>query len=193
MSFELPLWMQENLYPARLDRLLILHLFRGRERVLEGWVASPRAAGGANSSVDVTAGAGIILGEDEDRQGAYLVTSDTATYEAGFENFAMPVKPGSNSRIDVVGVLLRDSQAKGVPGPDDALLSVVSGTTATTPSEPTIPVSFIPIARVVRSASETAILAGAITDIAARGYWPYGSGDAPPPTTGVPGDLYLEW
>jgi hypothetical protein len=192
VPLELPLYQANNIYAARLDRLMLWYLFGKRERVLEGFVASQRAAG-ANSSVDLMAGAAFVVGDDELRQGGYLVQSDAAWWGAGFQNVTFPVKPGANSRYDVLGIQVRDAQASGVPGNDDAIPFVVSGSTASgTPPMPTIPPTFIPLYRVTRSASETGILTASITDIAPRGYWPHGVGTDPPPVTGVPGDLYLE-
>lgn len=192
MPFETPQYMANNLAPARIDRLMLYYVFGRKERVLEGLVVGQRAAG-ANSSVDVTAGAALVIGDYEPRSGAYLVISNASAFTAGFENFVMPVKPGSNSRVDVVGVLVRDAQAAGAGTDNDAILSTVSGTTGTSPSEPTIPSSFLPLARVLRTSAETGILAASITDVAPRAQYPFGSGDNPPTAIGVAGDFYAEW
>jgi hypothetical protein len=191
VPLELPLYEANNTVPARLDRLMLWYLFGKRERVLEGFLATPRAAG-ANSSVDLTAGAAFVVGDDELRQGGYLVMSDADTWGDGFENVTLPVKPGADSRYDILGIRVRDAQASGVPGNNDAIPDYVSGTASASPAVPAIPPSFLPLYRILRTASETGVLAPAIVDIAPRGYWPHGVGTDPPPATGVPGDLYLE-
>src|SRR3954468_21298620 len=112
MAFELPEYMQNNSYAARLDRLMLYYVFRGKERVLEGLVASQKA-GTQDNSVDVTAGACLVLGDDIPRQGLYLVESDAAEWTATKFNYPLPAKPVTNSRIDILGIQVRDAQALG--------------------------------------------------------------------------------
>lgn len=185
--------MQENTYAARLDRLLVQYVFRSQERVLEGGVVTQKS-GTQDSSVDVTPVTAVIKGDDIARQGFYLTSSDDAIWGAGKENVPLPVKPGSNQRIDLLGIQIRDSQALGAGTDDDAVWSVVSGTTApSNPPVPATPASFIPVARILRSASEGGVLNAAITDVAVRAAYPYGYGDDAPTMTGAPGDLFVEY
>jgi len=179
-------------YSARLDRLLISSLFRNRERVLSGFVVMQRVAG-ANTSVDVTAGEALIQGDNVDRQGLYLAMSTAATFTAGSENVVAPVKPGTNSRIDLFGLRVRDAQAIGSGTDNDVIFDWVQGTAAASPAVPATPASFLVLARVLRTAAEVSILAASITDVAVRSPYPYGSGDAPPTGNGAPGDIYVEW
>jgi hypothetical protein len=197
VPFELPQYMQNNSYAARLDRLLIQYIFRGKERVLEGLVVSQKA-GTQDSSVDVTAGAAVIQGDDITRHGMYLVSSDSATFTAGKENLVLPAKPVSLNRYDVVGVRTRDAQTLGAGANNDAILDFVSGATSSGtpplgPALPTIPADFLALAKVFRTSTETAVLTAAITDIGVRGYYPYGSGTAAPTGIGAPGDLYIQY
>lgn len=192
-SFELPQYMQNLSYAARLDRIMIAQLFRGKERILEGLVVSQKA-GTQDNSVDVTPGACVVQGDDIARQGMYLVESDTTIWTAGKENVVFPAKPVSNNRYDVLCVQIVDAQALGSGTENDAIWHVVQGTTSSgTPALPTIPNSHLAISRVLRTSTETAILNAAIAEIGPRGYFPSGSGSAGPTGIGVAGDIYVQW
>lgn len=192
MALELPQYLQNGTYPARLDRLLVQHLFGQQERVIEGFVVSQKAVT-QDTSIDVTAGAAVVMGDSIARQGMYLATSDATDYAAGKFNFVMPTKPGSNSRWDVVGIQIRDAQAAGSGSFNDAVWAVVQGTAAGSPTVPTSPASFLAVARVLRTAAEGAILAAAITDVAPRAPYPYGYGDNAPTGTTMPGSIWIEY
>jgi hypothetical protein len=180
-------------YAARLDRLLISALFRNGERVLSGFVVSQRAAG-VNTSVDVTAGEALIQGDDQDRQGLYLAMSTAATWTAGFENVPAPVKPGSNSRWDILVLRAIDSQALGSGTTNSVIFDWIQGTASGTPALPTLPPSCLRLVNILRAASETTgIVNSQITDAAIRAPFPFGSGDNPPTMIGRAGDVYIEW
>lgn len=192
MTLELPLYMQNNTYAARLDRLLVQYLFRSGERVLEGFVVSQKA-GTQDNSIDVTAGFCVIQGDDIARQGMYLTGSVAADYAAGKVNFVMPAKPGSNSRYDLFGIQVRDAQALGTGANNDAIFLAVQGTASGSPVVPTAPASFLPIAKILRTSTESAILTAAITDVAVRSAYPFGSGSTAPTGIGAPGDIYVQY
>lgn len=180
-------------YPALLDRTFIQYVFRSTERVLTGLVASQKA-GTADNTIDITPGVAVVMGDDVARQGMYLTISDDAIWTAGKTNLALPAKPGSLQRYDRVFLRIRDAQALGSGVNNDAVFDYASGATASSnPPLPTIPPSCLPLWRILRDATETAILNAAITDEAVRSPYPYGSGDNPPTLIGAPGDLYAEW
>jgi hypothetical protein len=192
-SFELPQYMQNLTYSARLDRIMVAQLFRGKERILEGLVVTQKA-GTQDNTVDVTPGSCVVQGDDITRQGMYLVESDVTIWTAGKENVAFPAKPVSNNRYDVLCVQIVDAQALGSGVENDAVWHVLSGSTASgTPPMPTITNSHFPISRVLRTSTETAILNAAIAEIAPRGYFPSGSGSSAPTGIGVAGDIYVQW
>lgn len=197
MAFETPLYMQNApapQYPARLDRRFIEFVFRNTERVLSGLVVSQKA-GVQDNSVDITAGASLVMGDNISRQGLYLVMSNDAEFTAGKVNLVLPAKPSTGlQRYDRVFVRVRDSQAIGSGTDIDAIVDYASGSTASSnPPLPTVPASCLLLARVLRTATESAILNAAITDEGVRAAYPYGSGDNPPTGIGAPGDLYIEW
>jgi hypothetical protein len=174
------LWLQAGEYPARLDRHFIEEIMRGQNRVFRGLVVSSRA-GGANFSVDVSAGTAVILGNSENFQGAYFVRS-TAVYNIGSDPLnPLPPTPAA-SRLDTVIAVVNDPQAGGEAG-DNWALRVIEGTT--------IPQNSIALATIARSSTEPSILPGAITDIAPRGEWAWTVGTSAPTGRGIPGDLYI--
>lgn len=158
MTLETPLWLQEGVYPARLDRQLIAAIFG--EGVLSGFAVSQRGAG-ANMSVDVAAGVAVIEGDDQSNQGRYLVQSTAVENLTGF------TAPGSNSRIDLVVLQINDTNAGGGSG-DNFTIERVAGTAASSPVAPAVPGSAIVLAEVLLESSSTSITDAMITD--ARSY-----------------------
>lgn len=156
MAFEI-LWLEEVEYSARLDRYLIDVLLT-EGMVGSGFGVSQRAAG-ANTSVDVAAGYAVVTGDDETRQGKYLLRN-TATY-----NLVMPARPAAgNNRIDLVIAQVRDSQAGGAAG-DDFTITYVTGTPVANPGvsvAPAVPDSAVILAEVDRTGSESSIATAAI-------------------------------
>lgn len=182
MTILTPLWMQNPDYPARYDRQLIARCFGSRELVFDGLVVSQN--GGGDVSVNVSAGAVLVQGDDQVNQGMYLVVIDAV------ENVAMPAVPGADKRIDLVVVQVNDPQAGGAAG-DDATLDVVQGTPAANPSPPATPDSAYVLAQVLRTAGDTAVLTAQITDVAARGVWPYTVSTSAVPASLPPNYLYV--
>lgn len=169
-----PLWMQNGSYPARYDRLGLKELFGGRELILRGIVVSQTGAGAL--SVDITAGAATILGDDQTDQGMYLAVKDAT------ETLPMPAAPGSNKRIDLISLRINDPQAGGPVG-NNFTFVVTQGSVSATPVAPTLPTSAIPVAQVLRTAGDAAVLAAQLTDVGARGQWPYTISAIQPPAT----------
>lgn len=138
MTFEAPLWMQNNGYAARLDRMLMAQLWDEGVMDLAAFKVTQRGAG-ANFSVDVAAGEVVIAGDDQTNQGNYLARS-IATINA-----AITAAPGANSRYDLVCIRINDPNAGGSAG-NTASIVVTAGTPAASPAVPATPASSLPIA-----------------------------------------------
>lgn len=139
MTIETPLWLQNPDYPARLDRALIAMLWDEGVRDLAAFKVTQRGAG-ANMSVDVTAGEAFVQGDNEPFQGNYLARSTAV------ENRTVTAAPGSNSRYDLVVLRVNDPTAGG-PAGDVAVIEVIAGTPAASPTVPATPSTAIPLAR----------------------------------------------
>lgn len=181
MAILTPLWLQNGSYPARYDRQLVQRTFGGRELVFDGLVVQQNGAGAV--SVIVSVGSAVIQGDDQADQGMYLVVIDSA------QTLAMPAVPGSTKRIDTVCLRINDPQAGGPVG-DNATLVVIQGTVSATPVAPAVPTSAIPLANVLRTAGDAAVLTAQITDRQSRGVWPYTVSTAAVPATLPPHYLY---
>jgi hypothetical protein len=158
MALETPIWLQGGTYSARLDRSLLDVIFT--EGVVDpggsALLVAQRAIG-ANDSVDIAAGAAIITGDDEANQGKYYVRNTAVT------NVVFTPAPGSDERIDLVVLQVNDPTAGGSAG-DNATFVVVEGSVAGTAVPPAVPDSAIPLAQVLRTATDTSITDAMITD-----------------------------
>jgi microcystin-dependent protein len=157
MTIATPTWLQNGTYSAKRDRQVIAATWDEGVRKPLSFKVSQKA-GGANYSVDVAAGEAIVQGDDEPAQGNYLVQSDAVA------NVVWPAPPGSNSRIDILVLQVNDPTAGGAAG-DNAVLSVVQGTPAASPTAPTIPDSALPLCQITIVASQTVINDGNIIDL----------------------------
>jgi microcystin-dependent protein len=157
-----PNWMQNNAYSARLDRQVLRAMFT--EGTLSGLATTQRALG-ANMSVDISAGVGVIYGDDQTDQGAYLATCSV------FENIVISAAPGANSRRDLICLRVNDPNAGGPAGNNSAFV-VVTGTASASPVLPALPTSAIPLAEVLVASGTVAITDAMITSlrVPARGF-----------------------
>lgn len=184
MTILTPLWMQNGSYPARFDRLLIQRAFGDRELVLSGLVVTQNGAG--DVSVNVALGSATVIGDDQTDQGMYLVWMDAN------QNVPMPAVPGATKRIDLLSLRINDPQAGGPVG-NNATWVITQGAVSASPVAPATPTSAIPIAQVLRTAGDAAILTAQITDVAARaGGWPYQISTAAVPAKLPPNYLYVK-
>jgi hypothetical protein len=174
MARELPLWMQANMYAARLDRGFIEMVMRGQNRVFTGGVVTQRAAG-ADFTVDVSALAAVVLCTSQAFGGMWFIRSTAV------ENVAMPATPGA-PRTDSVYAQVRDPNAGGVAG-DDWIVAAIAGLV--------IPDNSILLGTVARTPGEPSIQNAAITDAAPRGQWAWTVSSSAPSGKGVPGDLWV--
>jgi hypothetical protein len=173
---ETPKWLQAGSYAARLDRHVIEELFRVKSRVMRGLQVIPRVAG-ANFSVDITAGSAVVMGTSQVDQGAYLIRSTAV------ENLLVAGTPAS-ARTDSVYVQINDPNAGGPAGDSFTFVYVNSGGA--------VPADSILLATIARAPGESAILAGAITDMRPLGEWSWTVSTGTPTHKAPDGDLYVQ-
>lgn len=160
MTFEDALWQTASggtpSYSAREFRALPAELYD--EGVLENLKVVERGAG-ANMSVDINVGGAIIQGDDQARQGNYLVRC------TALENKTVTAAPGSNSRLDLVVVEHLDPDSGGAAG-RITQFRVIAGTPAASPVLPALPPTAIPLAQLGPiTTSTTSITNSLITDL----------------------------
>jgi len=154
MAFQ-PLWLQNLTYPARWDRIVFDNIWSAGTlgtaalQVTQSTVPA--------MTVQVAAGVAVITGTDQSFQGKYLVREEAAT-----TGVAIGAAPGSGQRNDIVGIRVRDPNATG-PAGNDAVITVVAGTPSASPVDPTLPSSFLSLAR-VRVPAGTASITNALID-----------------------------
>jgi hypothetical protein len=118
--------------------------------------------GTPNMSVNVAAGRAFIRGTETGslNQGAYSFFND------GTVNLAVAAADPTNPRRDLVIAQVRDSNYSG--GVNDARLTVVTGTPAASPSDPTPPANALVLARIAVAAGATSVVTANITDLRTR-------------------------
>lgn len=159
MALDIPTWLQNGTYSARLDRLFADVLFtEGVMQVGAGQLLVSERGLGANNSVDIAAGYACITGDDIADQGKYLIRNTAPV------NLAASAAPVANSRIDLVCVRINDP-AEGGPAGDNAQFVYVVGVAASSPVAPAVPTSAIPLAEVLRTVGDTAVVTSDITDV----------------------------
>jgi hypothetical protein len=158
-----PIWQQNRQYSARLDRTVVDLIFTegvvnpggGDFEVIE---TSPQSL-----SVAVGIGRAVIQGDDETRQGKYLVVNDAVL---NVPITAAPVAP--NDRIDLIVLRVNDPVAGSTRTPPNvAEVVAITGTPGVTPVAPALPVTAIPLAEVYVAAGATFIATADITDVRA--------------------------
>lgn len=159
---DVPLWMQQGVYPARVDRSLIDGLWS--EGIVTGLAVGPRGAG-ANLSVDVAAGYATVQGDDQSNQGKYLLRLTQTTN--------MPTLPvptgGGQKRKDLLVLVAQDPDAGGPVGSNGVLRWVQGTPTTGTPAVPAVPASAVPLANVQLTNASVTVVAG---DVDATAYGP---------------------
>jgi hypothetical protein len=109
-----------------------------------------------NNSVDVLSGGCIVRGSQNANQGVYFVYNDATV------NVPMSVGNATNPRKDVVGVQIQDVEYGA--GAHSAAITVLTGTPASSPAEPTRPANWLDLALVDVPANDTAFTNSQITD-----------------------------
>lgn len=161
MALEIPTWMQQNAYDARIDRLLIKSL------VINEGVASPlsfKIGPKTPASMLVTAqpGFAFIDGDDVNEQGMYMVRNN-GPLDIG----PITAPSAGNKRIDTVCLRINDPGASGPAGNNASFFVVagdpvaISGGTAVAKA---VPSSAIPLADLALTAGMSSITSGLITN-----------------------------
>ena len=115
---------------------------------------------GANMSVDVAAGYAWIRGTESAHQGAYHVYND------GTVNLSVAASDATNPRIDLVIAKVQDAFYSGATR--TASVTIVTGTPAASPTDPTLPANALVLARVRVPATSTSVVTANITDVRTR-------------------------
>lgn len=114
-------------------------------------------SGTPNMSVDVAAGAAFIAGTQASDQGCYFAENDASV------NVVIAAADGSNPRDDLIVARVRDAAYSG--SDNDLQITVVQGTAAASPSDPSVPEDCIVLARVRVGTGVTSITNANITDL----------------------------
>jgi hypothetical protein len=152
-----PLWLQNSVYNAALDRQLIGATLRPGVMGY-GELGVVQRASGANMSVDVAAGRVVVPVNDAPNLGSALCTSTAVN------NLPIAGAPAAGtSRIDLVIARVYDASLIG-GSINGWQLEVVTGTAASTPAAPALPKSSIELARVAVAAGQASVVTANITD-----------------------------
>jgi hypothetical protein len=157
MALLAPLFMQNEDYTATEFRQLATTVLR------TGVIDSPdlkvtQRAAGTNMTVDVAAGTGVVEGTDAVGQGVYVCGSTDVV------NVTIPDAPSTgNSQITLIVQQVRDDDQNLGPNKDQ-VITAVSGTPASTPTEPTIPDSAQVLAKVTVASGTAAVTNAMIVD-----------------------------
>lgn len=157
------LWLQQRTdHTAEQDRALLSMTFENEGVTSSGSMAVSQRGAGANMSVDVAAGQGLVKGDDNSAQGLYGVWNDAT------KNLTISAADGTNPRRDIIVARVKDAYYSGATNAFS--LEVITGTPAGTPVDPTIPNNCLPLARVAVAAGATSITNANITDLRVRAY-----------------------
>lgn len=176
-----PIFIDGNTHPAEETRLAIGALLGSTIGSFSGGVSAVDPAHGIigsgdlavtqngtpNMSVNVAAGGAFIRGTQSTVQGAYHLANDASV------NVAISAADATNPRRDLVIAQVRDAYYSG--STKDARITVVTGTPAASPSDPSLssyPNALV-LARVAVAATVTSITTANITDLRtyARNAW----------------------
>jgi len=123
----------------------------GYDIVTHSFAPVTRTAG-ANMSLDIYPGVGIVQGTEATNQGAYAV------WETAKVNRIVPTADPSHPRHDLVVLRVKDSFYSGAV--NTFTIEVIAGSPAVTPVDPAIPANSVAIARIVVATSTTSITLG---------------------------------
>lgn len=156
MTIEVPLYTQGGTYSAHMDRFMLALNYDEGVIDLSCFKVSQRAAG-ANFSVDISLGEAIVQGDDETNQGCYAARC------TAIENVVIGGAPGSNSRIDLVGLRINDPTAGGNAG-NTGTIVVTAGTVAASPVAPATPATTLPLGYIAVASGQASVQNANITD-----------------------------
>src|SRR5215471_1339564 len=160
-DFLTPIWMQNESYPASVDRTLINAIWPEAGVIgATAFQVTPRAAG-ANLSVDVQIGYAIIQGSDAANQGRYAVRL------LAVKNRTLAAVPAAGlQRMDLVVLTLWDQAAIGATSNPPWNVQIIKGAdVASGPTPPAVPPSSLALANLGPITSSTAqVTSGMIGD-----------------------------
>lgn len=166
-----PIFIQGNSHPAEETRLMLAGMLGSVTGSFAGGVAASDPAHGVvratdlavtqngtpNMTVNVAAGGCFIRGTQSANQGAYHLWND------GTLNVGLLGSDATNPRRDLIVAQVRDLNYSGAL--KDALITVVTGTPAASPSDPAVPANSLVLARIAVGAGVSSILTANITDL----------------------------
>lgn len=159
-----PLWTQNGVYPAAVDRRLFAALTDDEGVAREDALQVTPAGSGLD--VSVSAGEGFVDGTEAATQGRYMIANDAAV------TLTPAPADASNARYDLVIARVYDSAYSGMT--DTWALEIVQGTAASTPLEPAVPANSLVLARLSITAGLATITTTQIQD--RRSLAPYKAG-----------------
>lgn len=154
-----PIWQQNRAYSARLDRTVVDLIFT--EGVVDpgGGDFEVTETSPQSLSVAVNIGRAVVAGDDETRQGKYLVVNDAVL------NVPLAAADPADDRIDLIVLQVNDPVAGSARTPINvAEVVAITGTPAGSPSPPALPDTAIPLAEVTVTASATFVTNADISD-----------------------------
>lgn len=183
MSVTLPCWLQSGSYSAELDRQAISALGAGASGKINARSGVLRSAnsemavaqtGTASMAVTVAPGKALVSGTFTTTQGTYVVVNSSSV------TLTVAAASSTLARIDLVAIQIQDSVYSG--SQNQALLSIITGTPASTPTVPVLPPSSLALAQVRVGANASSVVTANITDsrlftAAAGGIVPVQTGD----------------
>lgn len=156
-----PLHLQNaTTHTAAGDRALIHSMFNGREGVSGSADLAVAQNGTPNMSVNIASGRAVVFGDDSADQQLYHIWNDATV------NKTISAADPTNPRRDLVIAEVRDTLFGGAA--NDWRLSVVTGTPAASPADPSVPNTALVLARVAVAAGATSVTNANITDLRAR-------------------------
>lgn len=120
--------------------------------------------GTPNMSVNVAAGRAFVRSQET----ASLGHGTWTAFNDATVNLAVAASDPTNPRRDLVILQVRDSNYSGAS--TDARLTVVTGTPAASPVDPTVPVNSLVLARIAVAAASSTVVNANITDLRTRAY-----------------------
>ena len=170
-----PIFLQAGSHPAEETRLALGSMLGTATGSFAGGVGSvdrahgvvnasdfavTQRAAGANMSVDVAAGSAWVRGTQSADQGAYNAYNDATV------NLSVAASDATNPRIDLVVIRVQDAFYSGAT--NSASVTIVTGTAAASPTDPTLPANALVLARVRVPAASTSVVTANITDVRTR-------------------------
>lgn len=151
-----PSWLQNGTHPAENDRLTMQAIFSSTG-VIGSNSLGVTQSGTPGMSVQIASGWASIIGTTQANMGAYTAYNDASV------TAAIATADATNPRIDLVCLTVNDSYYTG--STNNVVVTVVTGTPASSPTVPATPANSIALAKVAVAANATSITNSNITDL----------------------------